>query len=103
MIKKIFYIISICLSIMFCSGSGHAESDWLEVDGYVKSFFMVSIPTEVKGDPESEDLPAEGIVLNKLRLKLSLRPTDYVLGEISYDLIPRIEGNSEFFSSFHSI
>jgi hypothetical protein len=92
-IKRPLFIFLLLAILAALAPELYAEESSFRATGYIKSFFLAVDPADVEGLPQLMDQPAEGIVQNRVRLKLSWTLSDSVVGELAYDIMPRVQGN----------
>ena len=74
--------------------SAYSEEPLLRVSGYMKGFFLVLDPADIEGDLEALHQPAEGLAIQRARVKLFYQPMDRVSAELAYELVPVVVGDA---------
>lgn len=86
--KRVFILITVVI-VLFVTMPGPVSGADFSVSGYYKSFFMGFDVPDYKGVSETE--PPLGSANNRLRLKLSYSPSDWLSIHAAYDISPRIQ------------
>jgi len=66
------------------------------IHGYYKSFFVVYDAPRLAGQVPLPQEPIKGVVTNRIRWNVSYRANDWLLLNVSYNLLPRIQDPSLF-------
>jgi hypothetical protein len=82
---------SIIILIITCFSFHLAAGDKVSVTGYYKLFFTGFKMPAIKGVDGSESEPPIGSVNNRVRLKLTVIPADWLTFHAAYDISPRIQ------------
>lgn len=82
--------LSLALCLLLAPAVGRGE-DEVSFRGYVKNFAILLAPPAPTWEGEALDEPVLGAITTRLRLGLTLRPSDRVSFTCEYDLSPRLQ------------
>ncbi len=91
-----FNKLPILLLLLLCLPMQVSAEGSLSVGGYYKNFCVAFVPPKYLKPAGIVDQPALGAVSNRLRVKVSYKPTAWLATQMAYDLSPRIQDPSLF-------
>ncbi len=83
-------LVSLALFIFLAPAAGRGEGE-ASLRGYVKNFAIFLSPPAALGEGDGTAEPDLGAITTRLRLELTLRPSDRVSFTCAYDLSPRLQ------------
>ena len=88
-------LLSLAVSLLLAPATGRGEGE-VSFRGYVKNFAILLSPPAPLWEGERTDEPDLGAVMTRLRLGLTLRPSDRFSFSCEYDISPRLQSTHLF-------